>query len=57
MDLKYLKELKNCHLCFWNCRVNCLEGEKGVCQVGIPKVAYTNLTQVLESYSVTLLGC
>ncbi|MGP8022572.1 MAG: radical SAM protein [Methanobacterium sp.] len=57
MDLKYLKELKNCHLCSWNCRVNRLEGEKGVCQVGMPEIAYTNLTQVLKSYSVTMLGC
>lgn len=57
MNLKYLKELKNCHLCPWNCRINRLEGEKGVCRVGIPEVAYTNLTQVLKSYSFTLLGC
>ncbi len=38
-------------------RVNRLEGEKGVCRVGIPEVAYTNLTQVLKSYSITLPGC
>lgn len=57
MNLKYLKELKNCHLCPWNCKVNRFEGEKGVCRVGIPEVAYTNLAQVLKSYSITLLGC
>lgn len=57
MNLKYLKELKNCHLCSWNCRINRLEGERGVCRVGIPEVAYTSFTQVLKSYSITLLGC
>ena len=57
MNLKYLKELKSCNLCSWNCKVNRLKGEKGVCRVGIPEVAYTNFTQVLKSYSLTLLGC
>lgn len=57
MNLKYLKELKNCHLCSWNCRVNRLEGETGVCRVKIPEIAYTSLTKVLKSYSITMLGC
>lgn len=57
MDIEYLKELKNCQLCPWNCKVNRLEGERGVCRVGFPEVAYTGLTQVLKSYSVTMLGC
>ena len=57
MNLKYLKELKNCHLCSWNCRVNRLEGETGVCRVKIPEIAYTSLTKVLKSYSTTMLGC
>lgn len=57
MNLKYLKELKSCKLCSWNCKVNRLKGEKGVCRVGLPEVAYTNFTQVLKSYSITLLGC
>lgn len=57
MDLEYLKDLKRCQLCSWNCKVNRLEGEGGVCRVGIPEIAYTGLTPVLKSYSVTLLGC
>ncbi len=57
MNLKYLKELETCHLCSWNCGVNRLEGERGICRVGLPEVAYTSFTQVLKSYSITLLGC
>ena len=57
MNQKYLKDLKNCKLCPWKCRVNRLKGEQGVCRVELPELAYTGLTQVLRSYSVTLLGC
>jgi len=57
MNPEYLKDLKNCHLCPWDCRVNRLEGERGVCRVGLPEVAYTGLTQVLKTFAVTLLGC
>ncbi|MCE5215137.1 MAG: radical SAM protein [Methanobacterium sp.] len=57
MNLRYLKELKKCKLCSWKCGVNRLAGEKGVCRVGLPEIAYTNFTRVLKSYSVTLLGC
>lgn len=57
MNYNYLKELKDCQLCPWKCRVNRLEGEKGVCRMELPEVAYTGLTPVLQSYSVTLLGC
>lgn len=53
----YLKDLKNCQLCPWKCGVNRLDGEKGVCRMGLPEVAYTGLTPVLQSYSITLLGC
>lgn len=53
----YLKDLKNCRLCPWECGVNRLEGERGICRVGIPEVAYTGLTPVLKTYAVTLLGC
>ena len=48
---------KNCELCEWKCDVNRLEGEVGVCGVGMPEIAYCNLAQVLQSYSVTMLGC
>jgi len=57
MNQEYLKDLKNCQLCSWNCKVNRLEGERGVCRAGIPEIAYTSLTSVLKSYSMTLLGC
>ncbi|MDI9436450.1 MAG: radical SAM protein [Euryarchaeota archaeon] len=57
MNHHYLKELKNCQLCPWKCGVNRLEGEKGACLMGLPEVAYTGLTPVLQSYSITLLGC
>ena len=50
-------EFKNCTLCEWNCGVNRLEGEVGVCGVGMPEIAYCNLALVLQSYSVTMLGC
>ncbi len=52
-----MEEFKNCKLCSWECGVNRLEGETGVCGVGVPEVAYCNLAQVLRSYSVTMLGC
>lgn len=48
---------KNCMLCEWKCGVHRLKGELGVCGVGVPEIAYTNLAQVLKSYSVTMLGC
>lgn len=57
MNLKYLSELEDCHLCPWNCGVNRLQGEKGVCQMGMPEIAYTSHSPVLKSYSITLLGC
>ncbi|MEN4005851.1 MAG: radical SAM protein [Methanobacteriaceae archaeon] len=44
-------------MCNWKCKVNRLEGEKGVCRARIPEIAYTSLASVLKSYSVTLLGC
>jgi len=48
---------ENCELCEWKCGVNRLEGELGICGVGLPEVAYSNLAEVLRSYSVTMLGC
>ncbi|NQE46450.1 7-carboxy-7-deazaguanine synthase, partial [ANME-1 cluster archaeon GoMg2] len=53
----WTRGFKNCNLCEWNCRVNRLEGELGVCGAGMPEIAYCNLAQVLQSYSVTMLGC
>ena len=54
---EWLKAFENCKLCSWECGVNRLGGEPGVCGVGVPEVAYCNLAQVLRSYSVTMLGC
>ncbi len=52
-----MKEFENCRLCSWECGVDRLAGETGVCGVGVPEIAYCNLAQVLHSYSVTMLGC
>jgi len=52
-----MKDFKNCKLCEWRCGVNRLEGETGICRVGLPEVAYTSLAYILKSYSITFLGC
>lgn len=57
MDTSYLYALKNCALCEWKCNVDRLNGERGVCRVGLPEIAYTSFAQVLKSYSITFLGC
>jgi len=57
MLLNYLNELKSCTLCEWRCKVDRLNGERGVCRVGIPEIAYTSFAYVLKSYSITFLGC
>jgi pyruvate formate lyase activating enzyme len=57
MNVSYLSELKKCVICGWKCNVNRLSGERGVCRVGVPEIAYTSYAYVLKSYSVTLLGC
>jgi len=57
MLLNYLNELKACTLCEWRCKVDRLSGERGVCRVGIPEIAYTSFAYILKSYSITFLGC
>jgi len=57
MNANYLNELKKCTICEWKCKVNRLNGEKGVCRVGLPEIAYTSFAYVLKSYSITFLGC
>ncbi len=52
-----MKDFKNCNLCEWRCGVNRLEGERGLCRVGLPEIAYTSLAYLLKSYSITFLGC
>jgi pyruvate formate lyase activating enzyme len=56
-DHKNWKDLEKCQLCPWDCKVNRLQSERGVCRAELPEVAYTGLTQVLKTYAVTLLGC
>ncbi|MBS3816037.1 MAG: radical SAM protein [Candidatus Thermoplasmatota archaeon] len=54
----YLQELEDCELCEWRCGVNRLEGEKGVCMLGRPKVASTTLHPAPpQSYTVFMAGC
>lgn len=57
MDVNYLNELKKCTICEWKCKVNRLSGERGICRVALPEIAYTSFTYVLKSYSITFLGC
>lgn len=52
-----MNDLGKCQLCPWNCKVNRLEGERGVCRVTLPEIAYTGLTQVLKTFAVTSVGC
>jgi pyruvate formate lyase activating enzyme len=54
----YLRDLLECTLCEWRCGVNRLEGELGVCRVGIPQVAARSLHPAPpESYTVFMSGC
>lgn len=54
----YLSELENCNLCEWQCGKNRLNGELGVCGVGIPNVASAMLHPAPpRSYTVFLSGC
>lgn len=53
----YLQGLNRCKLCHWNCNVNRVKGERGFCRIGVPEIAYTSLTHVLKTYSITFLGC
>jgi len=54
----YLEELRECHLCEHRCGVNRLEGERGVCRVGVPEVASAQLHPAPpESYTVFMAGC
>lgn len=54
----YLAELRNCELCEWRCRVDRLNGEKGVCMMGVPKAASTTLHPAPpKSYTIFMAGC
>lgn len=55
--MKY-KDLENCKLCAWECGVDRLAGEQGVCQMGIPEVASCQLHPAPPaSYTVFTAGC
>lgn len=54
----YLKELERCRLCEWECDVNRLEGETGVCEIGIPQVGHSSLHPAPPaSYDAFMVGC
>jgi len=54
----FLKDLERCELCEHKCRVNRLDGEKGVCRVKMPAVASATLHPAPpESYTVFMAGC
>ncbi|WP_062397403.1 radical SAM protein [Methanogenium cariaci] len=48
---------RSCRLCEWQCGVDRLQGETGVCRVGQAEVAATMCSASLRSYIVTLAGC
>ncbi|MFX0065272.1 MAG: radical SAM protein [Candidatus Hermodarchaeota archaeon] len=52
------KDLENCKLCAWECGVDRLAGEQGVCQMGIPEVASCQLHPAPPaSYTIFTAGC
>jgi len=52
------KELENCKLCAWECGVDRLAGEQGVCMMGMPEVASCQLHPASpQSYTIFTLGC
>ena len=52
------RELENCKLCAWECGVDRLAGEHGVCMMGTPEVASCQLHPAPpQSYTVFTAGC
>jgi pyruvate formate lyase activating enzyme len=49
--------LRNCKLCAWECGVDRTNNNHGVCRIGLPEIAYTNITNATKSVTVTFLGC
>lgn len=50
-------DLENCKLCAWDCGVNRLVGEQGVCLMGVPGVANYRLHPAPpQSYTVFTSG-
>ena len=58
-DLDYLnKDLISCKLCAWECDVNRMEGERGVCDITLPEVARSQLHPAPPaSFDAFLTGC
>jgi pyruvate formate lyase activating enzyme len=55
---KFLTELENCKLCEWQCGVNRITGELGVCRISIPHVASCQLHPAPpQSYTIFMAGC
>jgi pyruvate formate lyase activating enzyme len=51
-------DYQDCVLCEWRCGVNRLEGELGVCRMGLPQVASCMLHAAPpESYTIFMAGC
>jgi len=52
------RELENCKLCAWECGVDRIAGEQGVCMIGLPEVASCQLHPAPpQSYTVFTCGC
>ncbi|MFX0209859.1 MAG: radical SAM protein, partial [Candidatus Hodarchaeota archaeon] len=55
--MKY-QDLEYCKLCAWECGVDRLAGERGVCMMGVPEVASCQLHPAPpQSYTVFTAGC
>jgi pyruvate formate lyase activating enzyme len=56
---EYLRDdLSNCKLCAWECGVDRLAGERGVCGIGVPEVASSMLHPAPPaSYDAFMVGC
>jgi pyruvate formate lyase activating enzyme len=53
-----MKELESCQLCEWQCKVNRLKGEKGVCRIGVPEVVLSTLHPAPPaSFDAFMAGC
>ncbi len=53
-----LRELERCRLCHWQCGVNRLQGERGVCMLTLPQVAsYTLHPAPPSSFTIFFAGC
>ncbi len=53
----WLGELKRCRLCAWECGADRVAEGGGVCRIRLPEVAYTSVSPLTKSVTVTFLGC